>query len=66
LDAPADFWERTSLRLEPTPGAHEVVLVVYGKDRRFWQGPFGSKVADCSVRVLCSEEELDVLLLPGE
>jgi hypothetical protein len=66
LDAPADFWERTSLLLEPTPGAHEIVMVVYGKDRRFWQGPFGSKVADCSVRVLCSDEDMDALLLPGE
>lgn len=67
LEAPADFWERTSLVLEPTPEAHEIFMLIYGKDTRFWQGNFGSKVAECSVRVLCSEEELErVLLRPGE
>lgn len=66
LNAPADYWERTSLIVEPIRGAHEIVMVVCGKDRRFWQGTFGSKVAECSVRVLCPEEELEGVLLRGE
>jgi hypothetical protein len=66
FQAPADFWERTSITLEPVAGAREAVLIVCGKDSRFWRGNFGSKVAGCSVRVLCSsDEELDALLLPG-
>jgi len=66
LESPVDAWERACLILEPTRGVHEIIMVVYGKDSRFWAGRFGSKVAECSVRVLCSEEELPhVLLLPG-
>jgi hypothetical protein len=66
IDAAADFWEKISLVLEPTPGAHEIVIVVCGKDKRFWQGNFGSKVAECSVRVLGSEAELEQVLRQGE
>lgn len=66
LQAPADFWERTSLVLEPTPRAHDVVMIVYGKDQPFWQGRFGSKITDCSVRVLGPEGELANVLRPGE
>ena len=62
-DAPADFWERSSLLFEPTRGAHAVTVVVSGKDSRFWNGNFGSKCCHCSVRVLGMEEELDELLL---
>ena len=43
LEAPPDFWERASLVLEPTPDTHQVLIVVHGKDTRFWQGNFGSK-----------------------
>ena len=66
LDAPQDAWERTSVIVEPTLGLHSVVMIVYGKDRPFWQGRYGSKVADCCVRVLCSEEELANVLVPAE
>jgi hypothetical protein len=62
LEAPPDFWERASLVLEPTPDAHQVLIVVHGKDTRFWQGNFGSKVADCSIRVLGASEELTRVL----
>jgi len=65
LDAPADFWEKITLTFDPVDGAHEVTMVVYGKDSRFWQGNFGSKVCHCSVRVLGTEEELRNNLLPG-
>jgi hypothetical protein len=64
LDAPADFWERASLILGPIRGTHDIVVIVYGKDKRFWRGLYGSKVAECSLRVLCSEEELSTILLP--
>ena len=66
LDAPQDAWERTSVIVEPTAGLDSVVMIVYGKDRPFWQGRYGSKVADCCVRVLCSEEELANVLVPVE
>ena len=62
LEAPPDFWERASLVLEPTPDTHQVLIVVHGKDTHFWQGNFGSKVADCSVRVLGTPEELTRVL----
>jgi hypothetical protein len=64
LVAPADFWERAPIVFEPTDGAHQVVIVVYGKDSRFWRGKFGSKVANCSVRILCAEDELEQVLIP--
>lgn len=65
LQAPADFWERSSLILEPTNGAHEVIILVYGKDSNFWEGNYGSKVTECSVRILGSEEELSQILRQG-
>mmetsp|Transcript_22640 Transcript_22640/g.34027 ORF Transcript_22640/g.34027 Transcript_22640/m.34027 type:complete len:386 (+) Transcript_22640:285-1442(+) len=65
LSAPADYWERSCLIIEPTRGAYEVVIMVFGKDERFWQGNFGSKVAGCSVRILCPEHELENVLRPG-
>ncbi|CAB9520286.1 protein ligase MYCBP2 [Seminavis robusta] len=64
LNAPADFWERASLTLEPMAGAYEVAIVVYGKDVPFWQGNFGSKVTDCQIRVLGTPEELQRDLRP--
>ena len=64
LTAPADFWERTSLTFEPTPGAHEALIVVYGKDVPFWAGYYGSKVTDCQVRILGNPEELVQVMLP--
>lgn len=65
LEVPADFWERTSLTVEPTPQAHELLFVVHGKDLRFWEGNFGSKVTDCQVRVLGNREELERVMLSG-
>jgi F-box associated region/RING-like zinc finger len=63
LNAPPDFWERASLTLVPTAGAHEVVIVIHGKDVPFWRGNFGSKVTDCQVRILGSPEELERQLI---
>lgn len=64
LDTPADHWDRVSLILEPRQGLHDVFVFMLGKDKNFWQGNFGAKVAECSVRVLCPEEELDTVMLP--
>lgn len=63
LSSPADAWERASLVLEPQQGIHDVVLIVLGKDSNFWAGNYGSKVAECSVRVLCPVEDLRLVLL---
>jgi hypothetical protein len=61
----ADSWERVSHVIEPVRGAHELLMVVHGKDCHFWRGRFGAKVAECSVRVLCPQEELEIVLRPG-
>ena len=66
LTAPVDFWEKASLIIDPIPGAHEVAMVVRGKDARFWAGNFGSKICHCSVRVLGTDEELGTILLQGK
>jgi hypothetical protein len=63
--APVDNWEQVSHVIEPVRGAHEVLMVVHGKDSRNWEGHFGAKVAECSVRVLCRQEELENVLRPG-
>jgi hypothetical protein len=62
LDAPVDFWESAVLLIEPTQGAHEVVIVIHGKDKIFWAGNYGSKVAEYFVRVLCAEEDVHQIL----
>jgi hypothetical protein len=64
LTSPADFWEKASLIIEPVEGAHEVAMIVCGKDERFWQGNFGSKICHCSIRVLGSQEELQNIIIP--
>lgn len=64
LEAPVDFWETTRLRVGPIAEAHSLIMVIGGKDTRFWQGDFGSKASDCSVRILGSPEELDDMMLP--
>ncbi|KAL7574421.1 hypothetical protein ACA910_015796 [Epithemia clementina (nom. ined.)] len=70
LNAPADSWERVSLIVEAaqmTTRAYEAVMVLHGKDSRFWAGNYGSKVTACSVRILAdTEEELQTQLLVGE
>mmetsp|Transcript_25549 Transcript_25549/g.61429 ORF Transcript_25549/g.61429 Transcript_25549/m.61429 type:complete len:454 (-) Transcript_25549:10-1371(-) len=63
--APVDFWEKASLIIDAIAGAHEVTIIVHGKDSRFWQGNYGSKVCHCSIRVLGTEEELQNIILPG-
>ena len=46
--------------------ARFVTIAVTGKDGRFWSGNFGSKVADCSIRVLGTPEELArVMIAPA-
>ena len=41
LTAPADFWEKTSLTIDPIDDAYEVTLILHGKDARFWHGNYG-------------------------
>ena len=65
MQSPADFWEKTSLMIDPIADAHQIVMVVCGRDGRFWQGNYGSKVCHCSVRVLGTDVELQNILLPG-
>lgn len=77
LEAPPDYWERACLELQLDPsrlrtGPQQpperqlgLYVVVMGKDRRFWQGRFGSKVADISVRVLGTPEQLEGILSPA-
>lgn len=74
LPAPVDFWEKATLTIDVgvdvdadnNDAAHEVIMIVYGKDSRFWEGNFGSKVCHCSVRVLGTEEELREIILPED
>jgi hypothetical protein len=64
LEAPPDYWERASLMLEGValPEARYLNVTIVGKDGNFWQGTFGSKVAECSLRVLGTPPELAQLL----
>ena len=67
LNAPVDSWERVSLMIKPPvlEGAYELVMILQGKDTRFWQGQYGSKVTGCSVRIVAdTKAELNDLLLP--
>jgi hypothetical protein len=64
LQAPSDCWEKATLIIEAVEGAHEVTMIVCGKDERFWQGNFGSKFCKASIRVLGTPEELrDILVV---
>lgn len=64
LEAPPDYWERASLILEGValPEARYLNVTLVGKDGNFWQGTFGSKVAECSLRVLGTPPEVAQLL----
>ena len=71
LEAPPGvYWERASLEFElDTTGnvwkRPMVTVAVLGKDQRFWQGNFGSKVADITLRVVGSTaEEMESLVKP--
>lgn len=74
LTTPQDDWDRASLILEPQQqplltadhAAHSLLLIVHGKDGRFWQGLFGAKVADCSVRILGSPMLLQEQMLEDD
>lgn len=64
LLAPSDCWEKATLIIEPVEGAYEVAMIVCGKDERFWQGNFGSKLCRASIRVLGTQEEMrDILVV---
>jgi hypothetical protein len=67
LEAPPDYWERVRLVLpiSPNTNARYLSVVVMGKDSRFWQGRFGSKVTDISVRLLGPPEQVAALLQPA-
>ena len=71
LEAPPGvYWERTSLEfeLDTTGNLWErptITVIVMGKDRRFWQGNFGSKVADITLRVVgLTPEEMEGIIIP--
>lgn len=55
LKAASDSWEQAMLVLEPTATAHSVKTTLHGKDGLLWRGHYGSKVTDCSVRVMGGE-----------
>jgi hypothetical protein len=38
-------------------------MIVCGKDERFWQGNFGSKFCNASIRVLGTQEQLRDILV---
>jgi hypothetical protein len=73
---PGDYWERAvvDLQIEYWKNHADVqrsnsrprflTVVVIGKDLRFWQGRFGSKVADISVRIIGSPQDLEMILSP--
>ena len=65
LTAPADVWGKTTIVINPVDGAHGVIMILRGKDANSWQGYYGSKVCNCSVRVLGTEEELQGIILRG-
>ena len=54
LDAPPDHWATAELVLEhlSLETVNFIAIEIMGKDQRFWQGNFGSKVADCSIRIV--------------
>ncbi len=71
LDAPPGvYWERASheFELDTTGNTWRrpmIAVVVMGKDKRFWAGNFGSKVADITVRVVgLNAEEMEALVKP--
>lgn len=54
LEAPPDHWGKAELVLEhlSLERIKYVAIVITGKDQRFWNGNYGSKASDCSVRIL--------------
>lgn len=76
LEAPPGlYWERASLtinigtlqEIEREDYPSTLTVLVLGKDRRFWQGNYGSKAADICVRILGdTQEDIDGILLTPE
>lgn len=69
LEAPPDHWERARLTIPLVAAVHDtnaryLSVVVVGKDLRFWQGRFGSKVTELSVRLLGPPEQVTAILRP--
>lgn len=62
LEAPPDYWERARLVLSTTAASRYLSVVVMGKDSRFWNGLYGSKVTEISVRLLGSPNEIERLI----
>ncbi|CAN8074529.1 unnamed protein product [Agarophyton chilense] len=59
LEAPADYWDEARLLSNPVENACFALLAISGKDRRFWNGLYGSKVAECCVRVVVDGSTVD-------
>ena len=77
LEAPQDDWDRARLFVDvqsimnsntnnDNAIVHSLLIIIHGKDQRFWQGLYGSKVCDCSVRILGSQQELQEKLVMEE
>ena len=61
LNTSPDAWELATLSLENLAwnrNPRYLSVVVLGKDSRFWQGLYGSKVAQISLRVLGSPDQV--------
>lgn len=61
LNTSPDAWEQATLSLEDFPwnrNPRYLAVVVLGKDSRFWQGLYGSKVAQISLRLLGSPDQV--------
>ena len=43
-------------------GTSSTTIEIAGKDQRAWHGNYGSKVADCSIRILGTNDELRTIL----
>lgn len=55
LHPPPDFWDEKTIGIPPTDNACFVIVVVRGKDTRFWNGMYGAKVTDVAVRVVLDD-----------
>lgn len=68
LETPPDYWEMVELELPAVPSnrARHVVVVVSGRDKKYWRGNYGSKVCDIQLRLLGTEEELQNWLISPE
>lgn len=70
LDLEVEYWSPSSSQQTNSdsinlPRPRFLKIVVIGKDGRFWQGRFGSKVAGISVRILGTPQELETVMSPA-